>query len=218
MLISHSKKFIFLHNYKVAGTSVRNTLGKYATISFRGSSVIDKFRILTGKYPKIYSNKFNGHIRAAALKNELPPQIFDTYFKFGFVRNPWDWQVSLYTFTLNLKTHYQHELIKSMKDFDAYIDWRVHKELRLQKDFFYDNEGKCLVDYIGKFENLDRDFAQICNRIQIHDTLPVMNSSRRGSDFLSYYSQRSIDMVNEAFKTDIELFGYKKPAKGMSMS
>lgn len=210
MLISHSKKFIFIHNYKVAGTSVRNTLNKYSHTSFENSSGIDRLKMNLGILPKIFSNQFQGHIKATELRSKLPAKLFHDYFKFGFVRNPWDWQVSLYTFALNLKEHHQHEFIKSLKNFDEYIDWRVHKELRLQKDFFYD-EDECLVDYIGKFENLDNDFLEVCTKLKINNTLQFLNQSKRSSDYLSYYSPQSINMVYEAFNKDVKLFGYQKP-------
>src|ERR1051326_1624247 len=140
MLISHSRRFIFIHNYKVAGSSIRDTLAAYSNLSFQRSSLTDKIKLVLGIYPKIYSHDFHGHIKAFELKGKLPKKTFDDYFKFGFVRNPWDWQVSLYTYALNLPSHHQHLLVKEMKGFDDYIDWRIDKELRLQKDFFYRSE------------------------------------------------------------------------------
>src|ERR1041385_6447800 len=110
MLISHSKRFLFIHNYKVAGTSVRDTLGKYSSLSYACSSFADKVRFTLGIYPPIFSNDFHGHVHAAELKKRIPEKVFSAYFKFGFARNPWDWQVSLYTYALNLPPHHPHEL------------------------------------------------------------------------------------------------------------
>ncbi len=100
MIISHAKKFIFIHNYKVAGTSIHNALNKYNNPSFWGSTLVDKIRLLTKRHPAIYTKEFEWHISAKELKYKLPANIYDSYFKFGFVRNPWDWQVSLYTYML----------------------------------------------------------------------------------------------------------------------
>lgn len=211
MIISHSKKFIFVHNYKVAGTSVRNALKPYNNLSFWSSSFKDKIKFLNGEYPKVYAKDFEHHVNTPKLKTQLDPEIFDSYFKFGFVRNPWDWQVSLYKFMLKRTQHHQHELIKSMKSFEEYIDWRVNEDRQLQQKFFY-QDGKCLVDFIGKMENLNEDFSKICKKVGVVSTLPRLNASRTKSDsFLNYYDQRTIDLVDEAFKKDIELFGYTKP-------
>lgn len=210
MLLSHEKKFIFIHNYKVAGTSIRDGLKSYNNHSFRSSNHLDKLKFLTGVYPRVYASQFASHIWATQLKKELPADIFDHYFKFGFVRNPWDWQVSLYTFMLKTEDHFQHELIKSMKSFDEYIDWRVHNNLRLQKNFFYDN-NVCLMDYIGSMENLNEDFEKICGRIGVDAKLPHLNPSRNDNNYLKYYSKNSLEMVAQAFREDIELFKYTTP-------
>lgn len=208
MIISHSHRFIFIHNYKVAGTSIRRALSPYGHFTFRHSKLRDMVRFAVGAYPRIYSNDFHGHIRARELRKELPAPVFDAYYKFGFVRNPWDWQVSLYTFMLKDKNHHQHELAKSFANFDEYIDWRVHEEIRYQKDFFYDGD-KCLVDFIGKMESLHDDFAQVCSKLGIHAEVPHLNASRAERDgFLRYYSPESFALVREAFSEDIALFGY----------
>lgn len=141
MIISHQKKIIFIHNYKVAGTSLRKSLSHFNNKNFRSSKRIDKLKFILGLYPKIYTSEFPRHIKAIELKKQLPAKVFNNYFKFGFVRNPWDWQVSLYTYMLKKEDHHQHDLIKSMKNFGEYIDWRVHNDLHLQKDFFYE-DGK----------------------------------------------------------------------------
>ncbi|MGB5819489.1 MAG: sulfotransferase family 2 domain-containing protein [Saonia sp.] len=211
MILSHSKKFIFVHNYKVAGTSVRNALKSYNNRSFLASNFSDKIKFITGDYPKVYAKQFEHHIKAPELKSQISPTIFNDYYKFGFVRNPWDWQVSLYKFMLKREGHRQHELVKSMKDFDEYIDWRVHNDLHLQKEFFYEDDT-CLMDHIGKMENLNDEFTAICDKIGVKSELKRLNSSRTATDgFLGYYSQKSIDLIYEGYKEDIKLFGYSKP-------
>ncbi|MET1260754.1 sulfotransferase family 2 domain-containing protein [Flagellimonas sp. DF-77] len=212
MIISHDKKFIFIHNYKVAGTSVRAALLKHNHRNFLAASIGDKFKFLSGKYPKIYSHQFDHHIKAPELKGKIPAEIFDGYYKFGFVRNPWDWQVSLYKFMLKRESHHQHELTKTFKTFDDYIDWRVHEDLHLQKEFFYDGDTN-LMDAIGKLEQLDNDFGKICEKIDVNSNLTRKNPSRPKDDgFKKYYTQKSIDLVDQAFQEDIKLFGYQKPS------
>src|ERR1700739_1022420 len=194
MIISHSKKFIFIHNYKVAGTSVHRALNRYNNSSFWNSMLLDKFRLIFKKHPAIYAQDFDWHITAKELKRKLPVNLYNSYFKFGFVRNPWDWQVSLYSYMLKHAGHQQHELVKSMRNFDEYIEWRVHEDLHLQKDFFYDEEGTCLVDFIGKMEYLYSDFTHACKQVDIKERLPHLNKSREDENYLYYYSSNSIKM------------------------
>jgi hypothetical protein len=210
MLISHSKKFIFIHNYKVAGTSIKNALIPHSSVSNSKEPLKRKLWHLLGQYPNIYSADFPAHIHAKELKEKLPDTLYREYFKFGFVRDPWDWQVSLYTYMLKSPKHRQHEFIKKMNSFEKYIRWRVNEEVRLQKNAFYDGD-KCLVDFVGKMENLDADFKKVCNQININVTLPYLNKSRTESSYLKYYDQTTIDLVYEAFLDDILTFNYKKP-------
>ncbi len=211
MLISHSKKFIFIHNYKVAGTSIESALCDYSNPSFTSSSIKDKLLLISKIYPEVYSGNFSRHISAPELKSLAPEKLFENYFKFGFVRDPWDWQVSLYTYMLKEVGHHQHKLAKSFKGFDDYIEWRVNEDLRLQKDFFYDKSGKCLMDFIGKFETIESDMAYIFNKFAMPARLQHLNKSRNTKDYLHLYSARSLKIVEEAFKEDIIAFGYQSP-------
>ena len=204
MLISHRHKFIFIHNYKVAGTSIRKALAKHITL-------YQQYKYSFALYDKvnrtINPNYMRGHITALEIKNQLPPEIYDDYFKFVFVRNPWDWQVSLYFFILQEKKHYQHNLIKSMSSFEEYIEWRVNEDGRKQKDFLVDENDSIIVDYIGKYENLQDDFNEITRKIGINASLPYKNKSKH-KDYREYYNDYTRDLIEKAFKEDIEMFNY----------
>jgi len=65
-----------------------------------------------------------------------------------------------------------------------------------------------LVDYIGKFENLDQDFHRICNIIGIPDIeLPNIGKSKH-KNYKKYYNDYTRNLIVEHFKEDIELFDY----------
>ncbi|MFZ7145435.1 MAG: sulfotransferase family 2 domain-containing protein [Bacteroidota bacterium] len=209
MIISHKKKFIFIHIYKVAGTSIRKALDPFNDMSAADFPWYQNIIFWLGARYNIFSQHSMNHIKAAHLKQLLPGKIYNEYFKFSFVRNPWDWQVSLYHFMIQNTKHPQHHIIKKMKNFDEYIDWVVKNEHSLQKDFLYDKEGNLIVDYIGKFENLQEDFKEICLRLEIEPVaLPLTNKSSH-SHYRDYYSNESRDKIYETFKEDIEYFHYK---------
>ncbi len=229
MLISYKNKFIFIHNYKVAGTSVTKALKEFSLADpLRFESInrrIENPPLLAGYYN--FFNHYYGkvtrgkkisskilplgiHINAMGLRAHVNENDWNNFFKFGFVRNPWDWQVSLYYQMLKDKKNHQHNLVKSMKDFDEYIRWRVREDLCLQKEFFYDQKGKCIVDYIGKFENLENDFNEICKKIGIDAELPHENKGKkRKLDYRKYYTEETRKLVKEGFREDIELFDYE---------
>lgn len=203
MVISHGYKFIFIHNYKVAGTSVREALQVY-TIPPR-----EKYWNWVGQKLHILpqSSDFADHISAPQLKAKLAPKYYDKYYKFSFVRNPWDWQVSLYHYARQQKDHHQHEATMKMS-FDEYIHWRVKHEVRLQKTFMYDAQGNCLVDYIGKMETIDDDFKKITSHIGIGATLPHSNKSKH-QHYREYYTPETQQLVAQHFEEDVKLFGYE---------
>jgi len=70
MIVSHADRAIFIHIPKTAGSSIK----------------------------KLGQLDYNGHVRAAAIRNRVSHEVWSTYFKFAFVRNPWDRFLSLYCY------------------------------------------------------------------------------------------------------------------------
>lgn len=204
MLLSHQYNFIFIHVYKVAGTSIKNILKKYTLPPYE--LPITKELQKEGRLP--CGNNYRGHIKAKEVRSHLGDETFKRFFKFAFVRNPWDWQVSLYEFMLQYSGHWQHDLIKNMAGFEEYIEWRVSKQRVLQKAFITDPQGKIIVDFVGRYENLQADFQKICAQLEIaQEVLPHLNKSDR-LDYREYYNKRTKNLIFEHFQEDIKLFGY----------
>ncbi len=190
MLISYKYNFIFIHVYKVAGTSMHKALLKYLSPS-------DLLKTLP----------FPTHIKARDIKDSFSAPVYHNFFTFAFVRNPWDWQVSLYEYMLGDTKHYQHNLVKWMNNFEEYVNWRVNQNKHLQKDFVTSDEGDVIVDFIGRFENVENDFKHVCEVIGIKEELPHLNRSRRGN-YKDYYNEKTKNLIYEYHKEDIEFFGY----------
>ena len=207
MILSTSKSFLFLHIYKVAGTSIRRGLLRYAckgiVLGQTANNLLQKLRM-----PVLKSPLYQYHPRLRDVRAALGQAKFDQLFKFTFVRNPWDWQVSLYHYALQSPRHPQHKLMKSMSGFDEYLDWRVSEDLKLQSDFVCDEDGNLLVDYLGHFENLNDDLRNACSKVGIPCNLPFLNQSQR-LHYTKYYSNWGRALVEEAFARDIEQFGYR---------
>ena len=207
MLISYEHKFIFVHIYKTAGTSVEKALMHYCCSQPRLFLNKVLLHLFKGKI-RINPQPYRKHISAKELALIYPDEIFKEFFKFAFVRNPWDWQVSLYTYTLKNKNHYQHEMVKKLGSFDSYIRQRAAKKPKNQLDWIQSNDGTMLVDYVGKFENLKNDFGSICNKIGIESTLPKVNVSN-GKSYQGFYNEETRSLVETTYKRDIEYFNYK---------
>jgi hypothetical protein len=207
MIISDEKTFIFVHNYKVAGSSVKDALQPHATPSKSASSwraFLDRQLVRIGlkgepSYP-------DPHMQAVEIQEAFPEE-WSEYFTFAFVRNPWAWQVSLYFYMKQEPKHFQHELVQSLEGFDEYIEWRVQEDKRLQSDNLCDDEENLLVDYVGRLETIREDFGAICDILNLNASLPHRNRSSH-RDYREYYTDQTRSLVAEHFQEDIERFGY----------
>jgi hypothetical protein len=209
MILSHQKKFIYFHVYKVAGMSIRAALQPYHDLSNRDFNWYQNIKFDLGQRFRFLSGWALDHIKAKQAKKFLAPEVFNNYYKFTFVRNPWDWQVSLYHFMLQYPRHPQHKLVSGLKTFDDYIEWRVNEDLELQRDFVYDEDGNKIVDYVGKFENLQEDFNVILGNLSLEPVqLPFINRSKH-KHYKEYYNDKTRNLIGSAFRKDIEDFKYE---------
>ena len=215
MLISYSHKFIFFHVTKAAGTSVKEALKDYATEP-------DKFKIKRppkerhGQPNKLYElwQSSLWHAKAKDVKQEFP-QEYNDFYKFAFVRNPWDWQVSYYHFILKETNHIRHELVKNMSGgFEEYLEWVIATKnpfpkgaTKIQKEIIVEKNGELNIDYLGRYETINEDFNHICRILNLQASLPCLNQSQH-RDYRWYYSDHTRKLVADNFQEDIESFGY----------
>lgn len=210
MLLSLDHNFIYIHVYKTGGTSIRNALAPYShdpsrTLVRRG---LNKLGLQPPSNGLFYRYRdFYKHARAKELRQQLPQHVYASCFKFAFVRNPWDVQVSMYHYVLSDPNHCFYPDVSRLGGFEAFMEWIVKRYRKLQKDFVVDDDGKLIVDFVGRFESLEADFEAICDEIGIEAKLPHTNSTSH-DDFTAYYTPRARRLVEEHYREDLEFFGY----------
>lgn len=212
MLHSNEKRFIFVHIYKTGGESVVAALRGYCALYFKNRYVNKAIRTLPGPSRILLGWRESlvrrQHMTAEQIRNVMPQDIFEQSFRFAFVRNPWDWHVSMYSYATQTKGHPRHEEILAFGSFDNYIRYRCDEGVSLQSSFVFDSSGKKIVNYVGRFENLSADFEQICRDLSIDAKLPHKNASKRKKDWRAYYTDETYDLVRKAYDRDITAFGY----------
>ncbi len=209
MLISHRHNFLFVHVYKNAGMSISKALSPY-TVSRYQRETVRVLKQLRLPCPVSWDpTPFDTHVTAAELVAEMGRERFDSFFSFAIVRNPWDWLVSLHSYVLKNPQHHLHQLFRELGSFQDYIHWQCEDGLPLQRDFLFSDEGEQLVSFIGRYEELERDFEEICNKLGVSATLPRLNVSRRSRAFREFYDEQLVEMVREKYQADIDLFGYR---------
>ena len=162
---------------------------------------------LTGK--KILLNHDNiVHIGAVDIREALTGEVYDEFYKFAFVRNPWDWNVSLYFHLLKYELAPDHHLVSKMSGFPEYLEWSMSRKYRQQKDFIVDSNNSLLLDFLGRYESITEDFNHVCKTLGMNKTLPQLNVTSH-ADYRSYYDQHTREIIARHFAGDIELFKYK---------
>ena len=205
MIVSKARKFIFAAVPKTGTHSVRRALREHMDaddLEQVGLFVQRAFPI-----PEL-ARVGHGHISLAQVRPHLPADDFASFFKFAFVRNPFDRFVSYSSFITREVGHFDRDPQKVMRYFLANPPWN-HILFRPQHEFVTDQAGNLLTDFIGRVETMQQSYDEIAARIGIPTTsLDVVNSSRR-NDYRQYYDQALIDGVAKLYARDLELFGYE---------
>lgn len=212
MLISYSHNFLFQHIPKTAGCSVVEPLVPFGhrpeelLVNRLLERVGIRVNLVIGPHTW---KRFRDHSDMATIQRVLPQDVFDSLFKFAFVRNPWDWLVSRYHYITQTDHHGQHERVKQLGGFGGYVRWQAARKRRGQAELLFGPGGEVLVDYIGRYETLADDFAEVTRRIGITTGLPGRrNASRRDRDYRSYYDDATAELVAHRWRRGVEAFGY----------
>jgi hypothetical protein len=215
MLLSIKYNFLFVHIAKTGGTSVRAALQplRWHDPWYYAQFLCSRLSHLSGHR---IGSKFPRHSRIVAAKEMLPGAFFNDLFKFAIVRNPWDLQVSSYHHIRRERPH----LMSHINGFEEFSQWKLDPErpyqyhvdtsIQSQLDYLIDLQGHLAVDFIGHYETLAQDFAEITRRIGVpHLSLPhKRQATDRDKDYRGYYNDRLAERVGDYFKRDIDRLGY----------
>lgn len=209
MIVSHRHKFIFFKTRKTAGSSLQVALAEHCGPN----------DIITGQYrlgiddnshsAGLNMNKFcstHPHPELAQVKLFLGEEVWNSYFKFAFVRNPFDIAVSRYHWDLKGKMGVQETSV------EGFQDWVKSGKL-FNKDrahLYTSTNGYVDLDFIGYYENLEEDLDYICNAIGLDTlSLPKLKSGYRdNSSYSNFYNEDTKQRVMQFYAEDFRLFRY----------
>lgn len=206
MLLSHDYKFIFIKTKKTAGTSIEISLSRYCNhpndIITPISKEDEKIREALETIPKNFRGKgFRNHMPAKEIQQKIETHQWKSYFKFCFVRNPWDALVSMYYFRVKRGSEQRSfpTFVKSFKGLNNY-----------QK--YTDRKGDVAVNFIGRYENLLKDLNVVCRHLGIpfDGWLPEAKGNlREGNSYQSFYNSELKRLIYKKFKAEVDYFGYR---------
>ena len=205
MIVSFEHKFIFAAVPKTGTHAVRQALRNNL-----GADDIEQVGLFVRKefpIPELAALQ-HGHISLQQLRPHLEPAQFDSFFKFAFVRNPFDRFVSYCSFMTRFKGEFQANPQAVMTHVLQHPP-RQHVLFWPQSYFLVDARGALLTDYVGRVERMQESFDEVATRIGIPQvTLERVNASTRG-DYRNYYTPALVDAVARLYARDLELFGYQ---------
>ena len=226
-MISHKYKCIFIHIPKTAGQSIEHFF-----LNLHGLSWEKRAPLLLKYNPDPNAGPESlAHLTASEYVQlgHISEKKFLQYYKFAFVRNPWARLVSEYRYRTCYRNFTFTEFVMSgLPEPNPYSD--KYRHIMPQYDFLYDINGKLLVDFVAKFENLQKDFHQVLKKLSLPlSDLPHINasSSKRGNlinklkcllitknettqkHWIDYYNKETREKVAELYAKDIKKFNYR---------
>jgi hypothetical protein len=188
----YKSKTIFIHIPKTAGVSLAKAI--YGDVTFEG-------------HRSFYFNNI-----ALNIKNEV-------YFSFSFVRNPFDRLYSAYKFLNEGGMNHLDKLafqtfLSEFEDFEDFILNGLNEKLIYQithfipqHEYLCDKSGNILVDFIGRFEDLESDTLLLSKRLKKDINLSHLNFNSK-LDYKEVYTDEMIYKVNQIYQKDIDIFKY----------
>jgi hypothetical protein len=230
MIVSHRHRFIFIKTNKTGGTSIEAALSELCgpddvitpfredNEKYRQGTGPQNYRIEHPQKPKRplwrkllmrperyyhHSVGFYEHMPAERVRVYVGEEVWRSYFKFAFDRNPWDRQVSWYLYKTKSK--------KPRPSFERFMANR--KRAYVDNYQLYTIGGAPALDFIGRYENLEADLNKALELIGAGRSLaiPRTNVSRdrdASGDYHALYTPETRQLVADWYQPEIALLGY----------
>lgn len=225
MIISHTHKYIFIKSTKTAGTSIEAALSNHCggndVITPLGDYEFNRDASGAWVHKSMNEGNYQQHDDALTIRNSLPADVWNDYFKFSIARNPWERTLSRFFWNhrndpaLKPARRFYHrlgipfdELGPARKAFARFLrdeEWDTN-------DRFYIIDGGLCVDFIIRYEHLADDLKEVCKRVGLPElTLPHLKSGMRSRKhhYSEYYDAATRALVAEKHQNDIRHFGYQ---------
>jgi chondroitin 4-sulfotransferase 11 len=206
MPILKTHRAIYIHIPKTGGTSLAWSLEP--NIKKSRSTLLGKIPFY---YKWLYPNHlWWHHLTASEIRKLVGRKTFSEYFKFAFVRNPWDKMSSQYFYWRDSGRLREFSNLSEWILSRAFIEGPLYGEYLgyNQLDYLIDDSGELCVDFVGRFENFDDDFKVLTSKLNINILLQHKNKSSN-QDYREHYTEAARRAIEEHFARDIQFFNYK---------
>ena len=167
MYIDHNNKLVFIHVSRTGGSSIKTALN-------------------------LHEKKYTEHHH---LDSSYIPKECKDYFKFAFVRNPFDRFVSLY--------HFRPKGL-------SFSDWLDNITLTYVQQVDY---GLDKLDFVGRYENLQDDFDKFCKKINFEKRINLGSLYKKHNSGINYDNLVKLSEVSRKnllmyLENDYKIYNY----------
>lgn len=197
MLISVKKRFVFVANTKTASTSIEKVLAPHCDYRHGGNPQRKHLPLSLAEteIPQIFGN---------------PATPFDSFFRFGVMRDPVDWIASWFRYRRSRKVLSPIPADLSFREFWQQADWNIRRgggRKHLQRQKFLAQDGTLLADVILPYHDLSKGFAQVCEALGLDaPNLPHANRSAQPPSEHGDIPADLLDEVRDFYAKDYALF------------
>jgi hypothetical protein len=212
MIVNHKYKFLFLKTRKTAGTSIEIALSQFCDgndiitpitkedertrqeLGFRGPQNYNRplhslsrsdwlSWLRTGR-----RKRFFNHASAQFIRDNIGEEIWGSYFKFCFERDPFDKAISRYYWSTR----------EPRPEIAAYLD-SAPAELLTNWDI-YTIDDRIAVDFVGRYESLSDHIALLKDKLGLHKNIDLPRAKGGYRNNREHYSK----ILNERARARIE--------------
>lgn len=205
MIISTLHKFVFVAIPKTGTHAVRQALREHM-----GPQDMEQVGLFVQRSLPIpaLAQIGHGHITLEELRPHVKAEAWASFFKFAFVRNPFDRFVSYCAFITRDGDEFENDPQTVMRDVLAQPP-NDHILFHPQHSFVTDRSGALLADYVGRVEEMQKSYDEISARVGIPTSrLEKVNVTKR-RNYREYFDDKLIEGVAKLYARDLELFGYE---------
>lgn len=231
MLVSHRHKFIYTKTIKTGGTSVESYFERFCmppeqwSLSHERNQSISEVGIVGYRGRQVPQGcLYWNHMPAALIKQRVGPSVWESYFKFCVIRNPYDKVISAFYFFQHLQQGFvrfgdlEHERARLESWLLRCVQQpRYAFSLPIDRDKYMINGRFCLDDII-RYENLTTDMARICQRLDLPwepSLLPKFKAGIRppSAKVNDLYTPTAKKIIQAIFAFELKFFGYTFPSE-----
>lgn len=209
MIISHRHRFIFFAVPKTATHTIRQALRQHlGTDDWEQQVLYGKQYLPIAAIARIG----HGHISAEEIRPHLDPDVWRDYFKFAFVRNPFDRFISTCFFLNRDNPGFASNAVANMKERLGRPPFRERVLVRPQYQQLCVDDKRIALDYTARFEDLQSGYNEICDRLGLARTDLAKKNQSEHAAFQEYYDDELRSQVAEFYAEDLRLFDYAFPS------